>query len=112
MLEQAETENNTTYQEVVNSGLASLLCLGCEVFGRWSPQCVKLVPTLARERTRRTHPRLRRGLALSLLHRWWGVLGIALQTAVAHLVLSDPAGVDLVQMQLDPSPPFADLPVM
>ena len=44
LLEQAERDNNATYNEVVTSGLGELLCLGSGVFGRWSPQCIKLVP--------------------------------------------------------------------
>ena len=87
------------------------MCLGYEVFGRWSAQSVKLVPALARESTRGMHPRIRRGLALSLQHRWWGLLGIALQKAVAHLVQcqSIDDGVDLVQTQLEPVPPLGDI---
>ena len=109
LLELAETQNNETYDSVVQSGLGSLMCLGCEVFGRWSAQCVKLIPELARERTRGSHPRLRRGMALSLQHRWWGLLGIANQKAMAHLILNASAGVDLWQTQLEPCPPLGDL---
>ena len=109
LLEQAEEENNATYNEVVESGLGEMLRLGCEVYGRWSHQSVKLVPALARERARGIHPRLRKGMALSLQHRWWGLLGIALQKAVAHLILNAAAGADLVQMQLEPVPPLADI---
>ena len=35
LLERAESENNTTYAEVVTSGLGSLQYLGAEVYGRW-----------------------------------------------------------------------------
>ena len=97
---------------LVESGLGVLLRLGCEVFGRWSQQCIELVPALGRERTRGVHPRLRRGVALSLQQRWWGVLGIALQKAVAHIVLTPAVGVDLVQTQLEPLQPFGDLAVV
>jgi len=41
------------------------MCLGCEVFGRWGPQCAKLVPKLARERTHGLHSRIRNGVAKS-----------------------------------------------
>ena len=108
MLELAEAENKVTYDSVIESGLGFLLCLRCEVFGRWSGQCVKLVPELARECTRGVHPRLRRGMALSLQHRWWGLLGIANQNAMAHLIINARAGVDLLQTQLEPCPPLGD----
>ena len=97
------------YAVVTASGLGSLQCLGCEVFGRWSRQCVELVPALARERARGMHPRIRRGTALSLQHRWWGVLGVALQKAVAHLVLNQTSGADLIHTQLEPIPPLAEV---
>ena len=83
--------------------------LGAEIFGRWSGQCVRLEPELARERSRGIHLRLRRGVAYSLQHRWWGLLGIGLQKAAAHLILNAPAGADLVQTQLEPTPPIADV---
>ena len=79
LLELAQQDNDLIYEEVLSTGLGALLCLGCEVYGRWGHQCVKLVPELARERTRGLHPRVRRGIAFLLEHRWWGVLGIALQ---------------------------------
>ena len=109
LLELAEAENNDTYREVRESGLGSLQCLGCEVYGRWSAQSVAMVPALARERTRGLHPRIRRGIALSLQHRWWGILGIAVQKASAHVVRYQLAGMDLVRTQLEPEPPLADV---
>ena len=110
LLEDAEEDNDQTYSEVISSGLGSLQCLGAEVFGRWAPHCVKLVPALARERTRGLHARVRKGAALGLQHRWWGLLGIALQRAVANIVLHDWA--DLLTTQLEPCCPLADLEVV
>ena len=112
LLEQAQTDNDNIYEEVHSTGLGALLCLGCEVYGRWGNQCVKLVPELARERTRGLHPRVRRGTALALQHRWWGVLGIALQKSVADMVANADAGADLVSVGLEPSPDLCDLEVI
>jgi len=89
LLEAAERENNATYHEVLDTGLGSLECLGAEVFGRWGHQCISLVPGLARERTRDLHQRIRRGALLGFQHRWWGLLGMALQKAVARAVLRE-----------------------
>ena len=110
LLTNAEADNNDIYWDVTSTGLGELFCLGCEVYGRWSRQCVDLVPKLARERTRGLHVRVRRGIALSLQHRWWGILGLALQRSVAHVVLSSAAGVDLVTTGLEPTPAVGDLP--
>ena len=105
----AEADNNDTYSDVLSTGLGALLCLGSEVYGRWSRQCVDIVPKLARERTRGLHVRVRRGMALGLQHRWWGILGLAVQRSVAHVVLSSAAGVDLLTTGLEPAPALADL---
>jgi len=109
LLTQAEGDNNAIYWDVISTGLGQLLCLGCEVFGRWGPQCVDLVPKLARERTRGLHPRVRRGTALSLQHRWWAILGLAVQRSVAHIVLSSAAGSDLLATGLEPPPALGEL---
>ena len=39
----------------------------------------------------------------------FGVLGVALQKAVAHLVLNQTVGVDLVPTQLEPMPPISEV---
>ena len=112
LLEAANQDNLDTYRPVVDSGLGSLYCLGCEVYGRWGDPCIFLVDALARQRTRFLHPRLRRGTALALLHRWWGILSIALRKAVAQAIIRD-NGEDLHTGLLEPVPGFGDLvPVM
>ena len=70
---------------------------------------VQLAPELARERSRGLHPRVRRGTALSLQHRWWGILSIALQRSVAGMVANADTGADLATGQLEPSPALCDL---
>ena len=85
-----------------------MYCLSAEVFGRWGEQSIELVPLLARERSRGLHPRVRRGTALLLQRRWWGILGIGLQRGVAH-VLRHEMGADLVRTQLEPAVALADL---
>ena len=110
LLEIAQRENDSTYSEVASSGLGSLQCLGAEVFGRWGMQNVALVPTLAHGRCRDLHARLREGAALGLQHRWWGILGLALQRAVARRALG-PGG-DLPYTPQEPPCPLADLDVI
>ena len=108
MLEAARAENDTTYAEVTSSGLGALYCLGAEVLGRWGEQCVQLVPALARERSRGVHVSLCRGTALLLQRRWWGILGVALQKGVAHIIHYE-IGTDLITTQLEPATFLADL---
>ena len=57
------------------------------------------------------HPRVRRGIALALQHRWWGLLSIALQRAVARAILRDEGG-DLADALLEPCVGLADLAVV
>ena len=109
-MQTAETENNRTYNDVISSGLGSLQCLGCEVYGRWGPQSVALVPALARERCRNLLVRIRRGTTMGLLHRWCCILGITLQRAVAHTILNEYA--DLPTANLEPACPLDGLEVV
>ena len=111
LLEIADVDNQLTYEPVVDSGLGALYCLGCEVYGRWGKPCIDLVQALVREKTRMLHPRIRRGTALGLQHRWWGILSISLQKAVARAMLEDEGG-DLYEALLEPIPGYADLPIL
>ena len=110
-LELADADNTATYQPVVDSGLGALYCLGCEVYGRWGQPCITLMSALIRERTRMLNPRVRRGTALGLQHRWWGILSVTLQKAVATAILRQ-TGEDLQTCLLEPFPGIADLPVV
>ena len=107
---EATRENDENYYEVSDSGLGALFCLDCEVFGRWSECCVKLVTDLAREHTRGLHPRVKQGASLCYQRRWWSVLSVSLQKAVAAAVLRN-VGEDLASVELAIAPPLADLPV-
>ena len=110
LLEIANIDNAATYAPVEESGLGALYCLGCEVYGRWGQPCIDLVEALVRERSRLLHPRVRRGAALGLQHRWWGILSTGLQRAVAQAILRDSGG-DLSEGLLEPAPGIADLPI-
>ena len=107
MLEDCERNNDRTYHEVCTSGLGALKCLGAEVYGRMSRQCIELIPELARERSRGLHPRLRKSVAFGLQHRWSGILAISLQRAVANIVSGESA--DITQAYLEPTVAIADL---
>ena len=97
-------------REVVESGLGSLLCLGCEVFGRWADDVVRIVPAMAAEKARGLPPLVRRGATQALAARWWGLLAVATQRLVARAVLRE-AGADLVTTLLEDPPGIADLPI-
>ena len=100
-LRDATRDNVATYREVVESGLGSRLCLGCEVFGRRADDVVRIVPPVARG----LPPLVRRGATQTL----WGLLAVATQRLVARAVLRD-AGADLVTTLLEKPPSIAELP--
>ena len=75
---------------------------------RWSSQSAELLPSLAREKCRGVHPRLRRGTALSYQKRWAGVISVGLMKAVAAGAMRA-EGADLATMMLEPEPALADV---
>ena len=110
ILRDAARDNANIYREVLESGLGRLLCLGCEVFGRWSADAVRIVPAMAAERSRGLPPSVREGARHALSARWWGILAVATQRVVAQAVLRE-AGADLATTLLEEIPAFAELPV-
>ena len=108
-LRQASVDNAAIYREVTASGVGSLHCLGCEVYGRWGKEVLELMAKLVREWARGLHKRIQRGAALGRRHRWWGILSMALHRSVAQAVLRD-EGADLATTLLEPVIPLGDLP--
>ena len=104
----AQRQNNNTYPEASSSGVARLCCLSCEVFGRWGADPLEIVPALAWERARGLPSRIREGMRLRLMARWWGLLGIAVQRAVSSTVLRERGG-DLFHDLLETPPHIVDV---
>ena len=86
------------------------MCLGCEVFGRWSDDVVRVVPAMAVERAHGLRPLVSQGAAQAVAARWWEVLDVATQRLFARAVLRD-IGADLVTTLLENPPGIANLPV-
>ena len=110
LLRDAARDNDDTCSEALRTGLGKLLCLGCEVFGRWSGDAVRTVQAMAAEKARGLPAVVRRGAAQSHAARWWGLLTVATQQCVARAVLRE-AGADLATTLLEDPPGYADLPV-
>ena len=89
----AERRNRTRdYPDVENSSLAALLCLGCETYGRWSSQCIRLVSELARQKANGQNRILRNSIQSAYLTRWFGLLSTGVQRAVAETALFEYGG--------------------
>ena len=87
VLERAQKDKLDKYWDVEESSLGELVCLGCEVRGRWNEEAHAWVRGLAKEKAKNQHPLLRRSVELAWLDRWWALLGAATQDALAASLL-------------------------
>jgi len=77
------------YPELAASARVRLVVLAGEVGGRWSATAAWLLRRLAAHKAAEAPPALRRGTALALERRWWGLLAVATQDALASTLLND-----------------------
>ena len=108
VLERAIQDKERKYGDVARSELAELVVLACEVGGRWHETAVELVRQLAKLKVRNVHPLLRRSVQLAWSDRWWSLLGVAVQDALAGSLLA-PNGKKLVLDRADAETPELDL---
>ena len=73
---------------MATSELAELVVLACEVGGRWHETTVDLVRMLAKLKVQNVHSLLRRSVELAWADRWWALLGVAVQDALAAFILA------------------------
>ena len=93
---------------IIYSPYGRLVVLGCETGGRWNESALQLVARLAKHKARSAPQVLRASARAAWQHRWWGLLSVAAQAALARTLQGDgatalgaPAGHDDV--------PFADV---
>ena len=109
VLERATRDKETKYADVHDSSLAELVVLGCEVGGRYNEQAANWVRCLAKQKAAKQHPLLKRSVELAWSDRWWALLGVAAQDALAASLLA-PYGKRLVlDDRSAPEPELADL---
>ena len=108
-LRAAIAKKRNTYSDVSSSGVACLLVLGCEVYGRWSDDAIDLIRQLARSKSREAPPALRRDAAQAWTNRWWGIIGVGVQRAIGEALLLE-SGADLIpSSSLHEEPTLTDL---
>eukprot|EP00439_Symbiodinium_sp_Y106_P025062 s727_g3.t1 len=78
--------------------------LGSEVGERWNGEAGRFVQHLLRVRSQRAPPALRRAAAVGWSRRWWGILAVAVQEAVASTALGRAWPVPLRPCQRDEPP--------
>ena len=106
---EAERKNREEdHPDVEASPHACLLSLGAETYGRWSPHSQELVAQLARKKARGVPDLLRRTTDRAYTVRWWSLLAVALQRAVAESVLRE-SGADLMPAEGSVELPLVDV---
>ena len=119
----AERRKERRYPELLDSPYGRLVVLACEVGGRWNGASLRLVARLAKEKSRSAPALLRASARAAWTSRWWGLLSVAAQSALAATLgggsasaLGGPAGEDEVLLghvldDAPPSPPDSRLPL-
>ena len=99
-LARAERCKRQRYPELLNNTMGKLTILACEVGGRWNDTACRLVGSLAKQKARNAPVLLRHSARAAWQHRWWGLLSVACQAALAStlcgqaLALGGPVGED------------------
>ena len=88
-LVRAEKAKADTYPELVQSPVALLTTLACEVGGRWSTACHEVVEQLARARARAAPPHLQVAARRAYESRWWAMLSCTQQDSLAATLVDD-----------------------
>ena len=85
----AERQIRVDYGDIARGGRAHLFCLASGVGGRWNETALGFVRALVRVHVRPQPAVLRQSVALALTRRWWAVLSVARDEALAASL--DPA---------------------
>ena len=88
VLSRAESTKQARYRDVETSGFGKLLVLGVEVGGRWNSTALTLVRALAKHKASHSPPLLRKASQLAWADRWWALLGVTSQRALAASLLA------------------------
>ena len=75
------------YHELVDSPNYGFLVIACETGGRWNEGAHSLVKALVKHRVASAPSLLRRAAALGWQRRWWSILSIGAQTALADSLM-------------------------
>ena len=94
VIKRAVAVKRRKYADVVASPQACLLVLGCETYGRWSEDAIRIVREMAALKARQAPPLLRGCARHAWSNRWWSLIGIGVQRVIAESLLRH-GGVDL-----------------
>ena len=86
-MEEAVKGKRRWYHELEDSPNYKFHVAACETGGRWNEGAQQLVSTLIRHKTQQVPRLLRRAAALGYQRRWWSILSVAAQTALADTLM-------------------------
>ena len=101
----AERRKHAAYPEVTWGGPQTLVVLGWEVGGRWTAQARRFVRDLVRLKAYRAPPAIRAAATVAWARRWWSMLSVAVQQAVAGTALGR-GWLQLLQQEAGAGPPL------
>ena len=88
-LTRAEQRKRRTYPELLHSPFGRLVILACEVGGRWNADALRTVSDLAKHKSRGAPALLRPSARAAWHYRWWSLLSVAAQSALAATLLAE-----------------------
>ena len=86
---------------------ARLVVLGAEIGGRWAPEAIDILRSLADAKCRSSPLLLRRSAKLAWYQRWIRMLSVAAQSALAE-TLKSPSSLHITELDRD-SPDLSDV---
>ena len=102
----AQRKRRQTYPELDRARRCRLVVFGVEVGGRWSEEAATFVRLLAKARARSAPAALQKAVRAALVHRWSGILSMAVQRSFAASLLELPLD---NECRDGPMPPWAEL---
>ena len=105
----AETDKQDKYHDVDSSSSAELVVLACEVGGRWNEMALGLVTQLAHHKVSGTTPLPRRSAQAAWANRWWSMLSVAVQDALAASIVAPESRRLVLDAAAAPPPELDDL---
>jgi hypothetical protein len=90
------------YEDIASSARAHLFCLASSTGGRWNATAQHFVRALVHVHARAQPAVLRQSVALALTRRWWAVLSVARDEAIAASLDPSATVVELGHPPLDP----------
>ena len=88
-IRRAERDKRSTYRDLVGSPVLRPTTVACEVGGRWSQDTADLIESLVGAKSRSAAPRLRSSMVVAYRRRWWSLLSLVAQDALASTLVDD-----------------------